>query len=77
MRQGLTKNAGQFSRISLAIFLYIDRNVLVTVAEVLEHTLQTLWISRHVDWNKLYQAHKLLSVLLAKQEAQRNFTSLG
>ena len=77
MRRGLTENAVQFSRISLAVFLYIDRNVLVSVGEVFEHILQPLWISRHADWNKLYQADKLLSVLLAKQEAQKNITSLG
>jgi hypothetical protein len=57
-------NSKETGKGELAIFLHVDRNVLIGVAEVLEQTLQPLWIDNHVGWNKLCKKKKRIRNLV-------------
>lgn len=48
---------------TLAVFLHVDGDVVVGLAEILEHALQSLRVAWHVDWDELL-----------KKERRRNAT---
>lgn len=43
---------------TLAVFLHVDGDVVVGLAEILEHALQSLRVAWHVDWDELLKKER-------------------